>query len=160
MATEEEATCPVDHSTRDIWIKQHAKSMAAKPDPPSESASEKQEVCPVDHNSREVWLKKQKQQKESDSCSSDDLKTSSSTFGVIDGIGNLPTDREVSSIPRTDTNGKWIYPSQQQFFNAMKRKKWDPQEEDMPSVVPIHNAVNERAWMQILQWETNEGSNT
>lgn len=27
----------------------------------------------------------------------------------------------------------------------------------MKSVVPIHNAVNERAWMEILKWEHGEG---
>ncbi|KAJ2514103.1 Cytochrome c1 heme lyase [Coemansia sp. RSA 1939] len=47
----------------------------------------------------------------------------------------------------------WIYPSEQMFFNAMKRKSWDPQERDMRYVVPIHNAVNEKCWNQILEWE-------
>ncbi|KAJ1952725.1 Cytochrome c1 heme lyase [Linderina pennispora] len=47
----------------------------------------------------------------------------------------------------------WIYPSEQMFFNAMKRKNWDPTEHDMKSVVPIHNAVNEMCWHHILQWE-------
>ncbi|KAL0263290.1 Cytochrome c1 heme lyase [Diplodia seriata] len=35
------------------------------------------------------------------------------------------------------------------FFNAMRRKKFDPRVEDMRSIVPIHNAVNERAWKEI-----------
>ncbi|RKP24803.1 cytochrome c/c1 heme lyase-domain-containing protein [Syncephalis pseudoplumigaleata] len=49
--------------------------------------------------------------------------------------------------------GVWVYPSQQMFFNALRRKQWNPNEEDMRTVVPIHNAVNERAWKEILQWE-------
>ncbi|KAI8320740.1 cytochrome c and c1 heme-lyase [Martensiomyces pterosporus] len=48
---------------------------------------------------------------------------------------------------------RWIYPSEQMFFNAMKRKNWNPREEDMKSVVPIHNAVNEMCWNRILEWE-------
>ena len=40
-----------------------------------------------------------------------------------------------------------------QFFEAMKRKNWDPQQEDMKVIVPIHNLVNERAWKHILMWE-------
>jgi cytochrome c heme-lyase len=32
------------------------------------------------------------------------------------------------------------------FFNAMQRKGWKPKEEDMSSVVGIHNAVNEQTW--------------
>ena len=47
----------------------------------------------------------------------------------------------------------WQYPSEQMFFNAMKRKGWDAKEEDMHSVVAIHNSVNERAWQQVLQYE-------
>lgn len=39
------------------------------------------------------------------------------------------------------------------FFDAMRRKQHDPQAQDMRSVVPIHNAVNERAWAEIKAWE-------
>ena len=35
----------------------------------------------------------------------------------------------------------------------MKRKDQIPQTQDMDIVVPIHNAVNEEAWRQILDWE-------
>lgn len=39
------------------------------------------------------------------------------------------------------------------FFDAMKRKGYDARVADMKTVVPIHNAVNERAWEQIKEWE-------
>jgi len=82
----------------------------------------------------------------------------------------LPTDRRKSSIPRSSTGGSgtaegnkgrgeekeeevWLYPSPQMFYNAMRRKGWDPREEDMTTVVGIHNAVNERTWNQVLEWE-------
>ena len=55
-------------------------------------------------------------------------------------------------------SGNWIYPSEEMFFNAMKRKDWDPRAEDMRAIVPIHNAVNERAWKEIKQWEAGRGS--
>jgi Cytochrome c/c1 heme lyase len=70
----------------------------------------------------------------------------------------LDTTRVVSSIPTVDESGDtkhWIYPSEQMFFDAMRRKNWNPKEVDMKTVVPIHNAVNERAWSQILEWERN-----
>lgn len=35
----------------------------------------------------------------------------------------------------------------------MKRKGFNAAAEDMKTVVPIHNAVNERAWAEILKWE-------
>ena len=37
----------------------------------------------------------------------------------------------------------WVYPSEQMFFNAMKRKGWTPSEDDMVAVVAIHNTGGE-----------------
>ncbi|CAI4211642.1 unnamed protein product [Parascedosporium putredinis] len=39
------------------------------------------------------------------------------------------------------------------FFDAMRRKGLGAEVEDMKTVVPIHNAVNERAWKEIIEWE-------
>ena len=39
------------------------------------------------------------------------------------------------------------------FFDAMRRKSFDPSTADMKTIVPIHNAVNERAWKEIKAWE-------
>ena len=77
----------------------------------------------------------------------------------------LPTDRAVSSIPKADfnpahqdpTSQTWQYPSPQMFYNAMQRKGWKPQEDDMPLVVKIHNTVNERTWSQVMEWERLAG---
>ena len=82
------------------------------------------------------------------------------------GLGQktkLPTQRVTSNIPRSDehqpahqegtASSNWVYPSPQMFYNAMQRKGWTPKEEDMPAVVAIHNAVNERAWGEVMKWE-------
>ena len=71
---------------------------------------------------------------------------SSDTGGATPGAA----DGEVA----TSSGKTWVYPSHQQFYNAMKRKGWDPHEEDMPTVVAIHNAVNERCWHEVLKWES------
>ena len=80
----------------------------------------------------------------------------------------LSTHRSVSSIPRADElrddkavaphqpveARTWVYPSEQQFYNAMRRKGWNGIDEStIPQVVQIHNAVNERGWSQIRRWE-------
>ncbi|XP_074612522.1 holocytochrome c-type synthase-like [Acropora palmata] len=72
----------------------------------------------------------------------------------------LPTKRQVSSIPRggLDKDEKWMYPSQQMFWNAMLRKGWkwkddEVQPKDMDHIIKIHNANNEAAWEEILKWE-------
>lgn len=158
-----EGKCPVDHTTRLSWLS-GAKSLlwsTAAPATPEKEApkSEPQPVCPVDHNTRRDWLEKisvtQVKSEEPEAieeqagCTSDTLGSIPSTWTPVD----LPTQRDVSSIPRTSTDGNWVYPSQKQFFEAMHRKKWDPKAEDMKTVVPIHNSVNESAWKHILYWE-------
>lgn len=64
----------------------------------------------------------------------------------------LPTQRQVSSIPRAMPDGStefWVYPSQQMFWNAMLRKGWrwkdeDIKQKDMDDIIKIHNANNEQ----------------
>lgn len=94
----------------------------------------------------------------------------------LDTRPHLGTHRIVSSIPRADMApatttpdprsmpspegaenkpGNWIYPSEKMFFEAMKRKSFSPDQKDMPAIVPIHNAVNERAWSMIKTWESS-----
>lgn len=86
--------------------------------------------------------------------------------GLDQSKTNLSNTRVHSSIPRTQSeepqhcpaadgrsNTNWIYPSQEMFYNAMKRKGAEPRPEDMELVVNIHNIVNEQCWTQILKWE-------
>ncbi|KAJ3069510.1 holocytochrome c synthase [Podochytrium sp. JEL0797] len=65
----------------------------------------------------------------------------------------LSLDREVSTIPRSDTKSNWDYPSPQAFYNALKRKGWETHEEDVPTMVAIHNFLNEACWEEIQKWE-------
>ncbi|SMN22343.1 similar to Saccharomyces cerevisiae YKL087C CYT2 Cytochrome c1 heme lyase [Maudiozyma saulgeensis] len=92
--------------------------------------------CPVDEETRLKWLQQQ-----------DNSNNDSSTI--------LSTEREISGIPRTGSNGqKWVYPSEKQFYDAMTRKNFkDTNKMDMKTVIPIHNNVNERVWNYIKKWE-------
>lgn len=143
--------CPVDHTKRAAWME---KMGGALPVPPPEP---EQPLCPVDHLTRSTWMSNLPLAKTSvpeavevdKGCSSETLADDPS----YKSKANLPTEREVSSIPRTDTRANWIYPSQKQFYEAMKRKNWSPEATDMQTVVPIHNHVNELAWRNILNWE-------
>ena len=81
-------------------------------------------------------------------------------------LRDLSKTRVVSSIPKSDFTpkhqpdgvGKWVYPSEQQYFNAMKHKGYNPPEEDMTVILAIHNTVNELGWTRILEWEALRGS--
>jgi cytochrome c heme-lyase len=72
----------------------------------------------------------------------------------------LSTNRVSSSIPKGGgedaASNTWTYPSPQQFYNALTRKGKlgdDTDEEDMESVVALHNNMNEKTWAQVVEWE-------
>lgn len=95
---------------------------------------------------------------ESIECTSAEVDQSLTTpSNAVAGSDSLSLEREISSIPRTSVDGNWVYPSEKQFFNAMMRKNWNPEEQDMKTVVPLHNTVNEVAWRYIQNWERGQG---
>lgn len=67
----------------------------------------------------------------------------------------LSTVAVASNIPRggVEDDEFWQYPSPQRFFNAMQRKGYTPNAEEMQAVVSIHNTVNERAWREVMEYE-------
>jgi cytochrome c heme-lyase len=159
MSKEEDpaVACPVDHKTREAWLKQAQKAQPAPNTTPNPNTPLQAEGC--------------------DSSTLDQNPTPSQIKAHILSKSKLAKDREVSTIPRAidvpasstpanneqDTGvdkktGNWIYPSEEMFFNAMKRKSYSPNETDMQTIVPIHNAVNERAWKEIKEWEKGRGA--
>lgn len=161
-SSNEEAKCPVDHTARAKW----AELSNAKPaGHPTTTTSQSDDKCPVDHTARAKWAQLGGDKSAAMTIDGSTIPTaiehSSDTLPdqpkYVTDVA-LPEDREISSIPRTGSDSNWIYPSQKQFFEAMKRKNWNPEADVMAAVVPIHNAVNERAWYQILKWEEGEGS--
>lgn len=71
----------------------------------------------------------------------------------------LSTERSTSIIPKcasedsSDTDMNWMYPSYQQFNNALKRKGKDAPEELIPTMVELHNFMNDNTWKEIIKWE-------
>lgn len=132
--------------------------------------------CPIDPAARAAWLEKAKQARQ-DSAPQTPITIPQQPR--LRKTRPLASDREVSTIPRADPtlstttpnpssfkpanneqetgadvkSGNWIYPSERMFFEAMKRKNYEPVATDMATIVPIHNAVNEKAWAEIKEWE-------
>lgn len=174
-----EAKCPVDHSKmtpEEIKNFDFSKYQALKEAAPVETSKPEEPKCPVDHNSYQHFLPPTSTKEEQtcpvdpstyknclppkEGCDSDAIDSSNNMPKVSqqnpqpDQKMRLDTEREISTIPRANSDDKlWVYPSEQMFFNAMRRKNWNPEEKDMSVVVPIHNAVNEMAWQKILEWE-------
>ena len=67
----------------------------------------------------------------------------------------LSTARVPSGIRKGGTDGTWLYPSPQMFWNSLHRKgkAEGVREGDVDMVVTIHNEMNERTWRQLQQWE-------
>lgn len=76
----------------------------------------------------------------------------------------LDTTRQTSTIPKGDPTGEgavtgnWVYPSPQMFWNAMIRKGWRWEKDDlgvndMEHIIRIHNSNNEEAWQEVMKWE-------
>jgi cytochrome c heme-lyase len=146
--------------------------MADPPDDPPQT-------CPIDPAARAAWLEKARQASASTNYSPSTPSPIPQNQPKILKTRPLASDREISSIPRADPaittttpnpsstrpsnneqetgsdtkSGNWIYPSERMFFEAMKRKNYSPVATDMSTIVPIHNAVNEKAWSEIKEWE-------
>ncbi|KAI4105319.1 MAG: hypothetical protein L6R37_002769 [Teloschistes peruensis] len=142
-------------------------------------------TCPVNHEARKTWIETAQRNPPHAPSVEPEANPDRSLDKRKSGNGppKLGTHRVTSTIPRADTSpstttpdprslpssesdstpstnkeeplGKWIYPSEKMFFEAMRRKSFSPHESDMSSIVPIHNAVNERAWSLIKTWESS-----
>lgn len=172
-----EDACPVDHKTRDAWL---AHARAAEASKQSQSEQTQQSTCPVDHApktssswtqtiSSYIWSSPSPatalpaNHPAIPSSAASGLETSRVTSTIPRSLATpeeCPVDHGASANPSNaeiesgaDASGNWVYPSEKMFFEAMKRKGYDAREVDMKTVVPIHNAVNERAWQHIREWE-------
>ncbi|KAF1849595.1 cytochrome c and c1 heme-lyase [Cucurbitaria berberidis CBS 394.84] len=181
------AACPVDHKTREAWLAQaRAQNPDAPPNPHSSTSTPPASSQP--QTQTQAQSQAPVQASCDSSALDQNTKTPTPTATGLLSHLRLGTDREVSTIPRAlpslpaqqqpqdpsaaparaanneiDTGsdkktGNWIYPSERMFFEAMRRKSYDPSEADMKTIVPIHNAVNERAWYEIKQWEAGRGA--
>ncbi|QID86367.1 Cytochrome c1 heme lyase [Saccharomyces pastorianus] len=127
------------------------------------TASDQQGKCPVDEETRQLWLREHTKESVPGAtvppseleCSANPQLNDKDPQYVTD-VG-LSQSREVSTIPRTDSDKNWIYPSEKQFYEAMMKKNWDPNSNDMKVVVPLHNSINERVWNYIRSWEDKQG---
>lgn len=172
--------CPVDHGAREVWIQQaraasEAASTSATPSTTTTTSSWSSYLPRIPFLSSTSTPSS----KPNTSYSA----PGPSRLGIDREVSTIPRTSSPPSDPRSPrpapaaataiassdhppspanneqetgadlATGNWIYPSERMFFDAMKRKGHDPRAADMRTVVPIHNAVNERAWAEIKAWE-------
>ncbi|GAA5974521.1 hypothetical protein JCM11641_002073 [Rhodosporidiobolus odoratus] len=170
--------CPVDHTTRSAWL---ASSSSTTPSPPPPETAKSPHSYPAQDpqaqhlpTEREIstiprWLPPPSSSASStpsppsataaappSACPMHDSSVSSSSAASAppsEGHGNPPLHPAEAAAAPTGTEPNWVYPSQASFYTALQRKDRNPSARDMSTVVPIHNAVNERVWQQVLEWE-------
>jgi cytochrome c heme-lyase len=148
--TERVSACPVKHDKPPKFL----------PMPEPEPETERVSACPVKHDTKPKFFPMDAKSP-IEGCDS-----TSPTFSSPAQVGDdfpdakpdpaqrapLPTAAVSSTIPKggeKDEGATWVYPSPQRFYNAMKKKGWNPQEHDMDNIVQIHNHINERCWLQV-----------
>ncbi|GAA6030438.1 hypothetical protein JCM8097_009108 [Rhodosporidiobolus ruineniae] len=159
------SACPVDHTTRDAWLKSNPSSAAPhsfpaqqnSADPHAKYLSTEREVSTIPR-----WLPASSTPSPSSSSSSAPPPPASSTSHGdapppacpmhADNVAAVEPNSAAAAaaVPKEEN---WVYPSPASFYTALQRKDRNPQAKDMGVVVPIHNAVNERVWQQVLAWE-------
>ncbi|KAJ5907830.1 hypothetical protein N7495_000512 [Penicillium taxi] len=151
------ATCPVDHKTREIWLQQHNNN---SPHPPT-GAPEQQPPTKMQRPlSEDREVSSIPRAGDLGATSPESNKQAPSPYAASAVSHGLPSNSE-DETGHDKASGNWIYPSEKQFFESLMRKGNTPQSTSsaselatsVASIIPIHNAVNERAWQQILEWE-------
>ncbi|BGP18056.1 hypothetical protein JCM10213_008408 [Rhodosporidiobolus nylandii] len=167
------SACPVDHSTRESWLAQQQQQNGGNGSPtsaphsfPARGGGDRQ--AQYLSTEREVssiprWLPPPS------AASSSSSDSPSSAPPAHDGhsapappsacpmhegnAGVAPGSNTAEAAAAQPGAENWVYPSPASFYTALQRKDRNPRAADMNTVVPIHNAVNERVWQQVLEWE-------
>lgn len=86
---------------------------------------------------------------------SEDDTTAGGVNATTSALTSAPTrtQEDTSAAAATTTTDAWVYPSEQQFYNALQRKGYETEERDVPTILAIHNDMNERCWQEVLRWE-------
>jgi cytochrome c heme-lyase len=164
------AACPVDHRSREAWLSQ-AKKHGVSPSQTIANPASDVKTGSKDASSAS-WTQTFLSYVPFANSGPSSTPKAAIPSTVSSAASQPETHRAVSTIPRSSepgpstcpvnheqetgsdqSTGNWIYPSEKMFFDAMKRKGHDARMQDMKTVVPIHNAVNERAWKEITEWE-------
>ncbi|KAJ3211475.1 holocytochrome c synthase [Dinochytrium kinnereticum] len=127
---------------------------------------DKKSECPVDHS---AFAKKAQTSGDAQRCAYAGAAAGAKGSSELNPLNMIPhlsdemapgqkaplsKEREKSTIPKNPSSQEtWEYPSPQGFYNALKRKGWETPEGDIPTMVAIHNFLNEACWGEILKWE-------
>ncbi|KAL3936841.1 MAG: hypothetical protein SGARI_002386, partial [Bacillariaceae sp.] len=165
MSNTEEAAagkCPVDHKNRSLWKVFGVKKGANG----SSTEGSSSPITQQESDAKNIPASLEEAAKHSQKPHPEQLlplSTYRSASSIPRGKSDKPLPHHQLEGPsgnktsNSSSNNNWVYPSEQQVFNAMKRKGWEGiEEEAIPSFLQVHNSVNERSWRQVRQWENSD----
>lgn len=126
--------CPVQGSPSSNGIWQWITSIAIRPD--SSSVSNRKDK--VNMSGQDVYNPKTNDYIFDSKKNDSQMKV----LNTVRSISTIPKD-EFTPSHQPESVTKWVYPSEQQYFNAIKKKGYEAREDDIPVVLAIHNFVNE-----------------
>ncbi|KAK4051014.1 Cytochrome c1 heme lyase [Microbotryomycetes sp. JL201] len=149
------SACPVDHATREQWLANNSNPSppsphAEPPLPPRTRSTQPQLSTDREVSSIPRWLPKDAAPPQAATPSA---TSSAETACPARSAPVSASDALSYEQSPTSQQENWVYPSPASFYSALQRKNRNPRAQDMNIVVPIHNAVNERVWQQVLDWE-------
>jgi len=176
-------TCPVDHSSRKTWTNLATggplQSLKGKGKGKTEGLSTEKQVSSIPRGELgssttsgedDKWVYPSEAQFYAALMRKHSQSSASTTTTITSGSGAV---RDMSSFAshgdskqrNNDTNGNPGVEGDVEVDGAGKAITNQhhvklPEKRDMSVVVPIHNAVNERTWGKILEWEADRGGNT
>lgn len=140
--------CPVDFKTRSLWGLWGGSSIGDNPTADTQTSQTATIPASLEEAAKHAQTPQPDQRLPLSTHRMSSTIPRSATQNATTPAHQLHVDNEQSS------SSKWVYPSEQQVFNAMKRKGWKGiEEESIPSFLQIHNSVNERSWKEVLRWE-------
>jgi cytochrome c heme-lyase len=161
--------CPVDHKAREVWLQQHKDAAGGAPHPlprSSEPSTSPASVPAKQHRplstDREVSSIPRAVISGSQPAPSETNNAAPSPYSSSSSASHASPSNSETETGHDTATGNWIYPSERQFFEALVRKNNLPPSTtsardlatSVASIIPIHNAVNEKAWSEILDWES------
>ncbi|OKL58784.1 hypothetical protein UA08_05685 [Talaromyces atroroseus] len=170
-----ESQCPVDHKTREIWLQQHQGSAGGAPHPIPHKLDDNGKVINENAGTKQRQLSNDREissiprafdANPSDTANSQQQQTIPSPYAAQSTASHSSPSNSESETGHDPATGNWVYPSERQFFDALVRKSNVPGSTksakelatSVASIIPIHNAVNEKAWQEILKWESRAPS--
>jgi cytochrome c heme-lyase len=87
------------------------------------------------------------------------VRSDSSSSGSACPVAHGDKGKGKAAATAEEEDANWVYPSPQQFYNALARKGKEAPEESIDTMVNIHNWLNEKAWDEVKRWEDRRDPN-